>query len=950
MVYPSMSRALSVSIILREFETANVLQLEGAQSTKSKIRTSQKDISNLIALTTRVNKLFFILGSDSKVSDSLSVTDHYSPDGHHLLRLVELVITSFESLISISSAREHIDVLSIIKYFNSDEAWRVSGWGLLATEGYCRCIQNLLFILYRRRSALGLDATAFEMIVQKLFMGRVVERPPFRWPVFHLLFFTTKDLGDKIKNVSLIQKGLRAGLLQSFHNVQSSIESCLVLLEGDSRPKEVRKAITAMRHAVSRKLDALVMQEAATANNIADKEAREEPDGSQKLSLMPPSASLGHRPTTAGNNGGMLSFYQLLAFSAVKGMPETDLTKEENFVLRAKATHLVEESTSSADVLAEVLTPSFLRLFIASAFNVPQSVSDSTTRKENTYNRGLHAFLSGPSVIALYDSVQQHILGTSRLHNHYMPSIYSIPNASRRSYSFHSSRYMHLILRNMLYLSSFNVIWEEENSDKPIGGEKKPSEEVILSKQFLEKLEETVGLFFDLNQTAYEAELAAAGKRSLSSAARRVTDAGKDTVSFTIKDLETPTLFMVQQLSILVCNPDLVVQLPLFRVLQVVAKVFALRVIHEKKYILAKGNVSKQERREARILLSLLEGQLKYIPTKMSPANVNRVLVQLSVPKCLQLFQSYVPLNRSSGHSSNWSGDNSLPSPLQLSLLEAYLKALTPITASFAITRENMLRYWVDVAVPCITQSYSERLAAAGHDFLVSPALSKIAVAPLFIPTYVALFIPVEKAGNRKYPEPSVNLVKHFASYVRSVCGGLEKCNATKLSALLEDTSSEVYTVFSLAVRSLEATANTPADRSTKSMGVPLSPDQQRALGKVTPVSAVLLVVSSLFDKLCLLWSTPVGSREESQQRFISYFSALTFLLKCEDSYVLHRVSASIEAIMLEHLQDSKNLQRQFLKYIGQSIDGIQGTHKRGVTEWYLSLCGKVQKNTRAKL
>ncbi|CCW69883.1 unnamed protein product [Phytomonas sp. Hart1] len=124
-------------------------------------------------------------------------------------------------------------------------------------------------------------------------------------------------------------------------------------------------------------------------------------------------------------------------------------------------------------------------------------------------------------------------------------------------------------------------------------------------------------------------------------------------------------------------------------------------------------------------------------------------------------------------------------------------------------------------------------------------------------------------------------------------------------------------------------------------------------LQRLTPINAVLLIASSLFDILCVLWNATPGFVAETHKRFVIYFSALANLLQCTNTQVLNRVCASIEAIMMEHLDNAVEIQLQLMKYVGTVVDNVQGNSKKGVAEWFLKLNDRVlQKSigSRSKL
>ncbi|SYZ70306.1 hypothetical_protein [Leishmania braziliensis MHOM/BR/75/M2904] len=173
---------------------------------------------------------------------------------------------------------------------------------------------------------------------------------------------------------------------------------------------------------------------------------------------------------------------------------------------------------------------------------------------------------------------------------------------------------------------------------------------------------------------------------------------------------------------------------------------------------------------------------------------------------------------------------------------------------------------------------------------------------------------------------------------VRTACHGIERCDSTALARLFEDGAGN------------EGDATMPALSSAAvAYMAKLSPAQRAALRKVTPTNAVLLVVSALFDCLCLLWNSTPGYVKVAQDLFVAYFSGLCNLLQCTSTPVLQRVCASIEAIEVEHLRGSGSVQFQFLKYVNLVVDAVEGPSKVGIAEWFLNMNKRIQEQNYGK-
>lgn len=120
----------------------------------------------------------------------------------------------------------------------------------------------------------------------------------------------------------------------------------------------------------------------------------------------------------------------------------------------------------------------------------------------------------------------------------------------------------------------------------------------------------------------------------------------------------------------------------------------------------------------------------------------------------------------------------------------------------------------------------------------------------------------------------------------------------------------------------------------------PSPPAWEEVLCKVTPCSAVLLVVSSLFDQLCVLVNAVVhrGGNASTITQFSNFFSALCTLLMVRHTEVLPRVCASLEALLTEHLRSRPLLMTQCLSFIEVVVANNTGPLKAPLVQWYLHL------------
>nr|CCC94072.1 unnamed protein product [Trypanosoma congolense IL3000] len=336
--------------------------------------------------------------------------------------------------------------------------------------------------------------------------------------------------------------------------------------------------------------------------------------------------------------------------------------------------------------------------------------------------------------------------------------------------------------------------------------------------------------------------------------------------------------------------------------LQALARIVAMWGL----YVTSERSTAEAERKSAMRLLSVMNRKLVAISAGMTVAGVNGFFKDVVLP---------------SGSKESLAQRNHQ----HYALLEAYLRAFASDAIVIVMNEELLLKQWVDLSLRCIKNPLSGALAIAGLDFLSAVFLSKRAIAPLFVPTYISLMIPTLQSS--RYGNPPLFLARHFAKTVRACCQALEECDERALKEIIDDPNSTVSKV---------VTSVCGNDQGLVS------------LDNVRPLSSVLLIVSSLFDEVCiLLGNTSIAIPTATQQRlarFQVYYSALINLLQCRSNTTLHRVCASVEAVMMEQLRGVPSVQAQWIKYIGRTVDSLQGVGKKAVAEWFLMLSEKVKK------
>ncbi|KPA81507.1 hypothetical protein ABB37_03859 [Leptomonas pyrrhocoris] len=623
----------------------------------------------------------------------------------------------------------------------------------------------------------------------------------------------------------------------------------------------------------------------------------------------------GGSASTSPTQPRLLSYYQLLVLAAVQGMPEADLTNEADLARRAEQTRLSSEP--------DVLVPSFLRLLMACCYTVPTSSGAVVP----------HSLLSTPSTISLYESLSKHIFQ--------LPLCSQATTAKEVNQLYASGG---LRTDTLVDLCVWNAVQNtredareaaEGIAARSTGASNVASEDKgVSSTRPLPPVPTAEGLT-PLPALPQPPTPMTALFTLLSRDVRLLFNGNEDVLKHTpeaarVRAKNFPegfravTLTTVRLIFVALSSAELFAHISSTDMLPTVAQLFALRA-----YYPLSPHATEAEHKATARLIALMQNTLAAVPQQMNSATVNDLL-----------RRQLVPMSTTAGQANR----------LRLALFEAYLRSMATASAANAVSDELMLRHWVDVAVPAITNRFSAALANAGHDFFIAAFRAEKYVSPLFVPTYIALYIPgveLESAGGRRgsvvarastYPPLSVAVVQHFARWVRTACRGIESCDSTALARLFEEN----------AVVEGDVPA-TPSLAAVTEFLSRLSPTQRAALRKVTPTSAALLVVSALFDRLCLLWNSTPGYVRKARDLFMAYFSGLCNLLQCTNTAVIQRVCASIEAIEVEHLRGSGNVQFQFLKYVSAVVDNVQGPSKVGIAEWYLKLNKRIREQNYGK-
>lgn len=994
-LHPALPQARQVVHILLAFE-----EPPARGTSREKIPVTPADLAAVVRLARKVAQLMAELSADPTAAagvSPVSVLAAYTVAGHALLAQCERLLGSLWLLLACVAGRAEVDIAVVVGLFKDAAQWRAGGLGLLGSEAYCEAAALVAQTLLTRRSDFH---NAAEVAAEVVFSS-VARRPPFQWAVCNLLLTTPKSPAAAwglFRTVTSVAGGRPVpdpplgeclGLLALHSQLQRVLERHITYEGAVAAPVGTGQFTCALSPRSRRPPsgsskggdDDAAAQRATAAQRRAAAKA-------MSKALYKHIERLGSGKRGGGGDKAVFSPGQLLVLAAVAGMPEADLTDDVALLRRAAATELVHSSPAcrrgSPSIGSGVdgggaLDPAFLRLLCGFAYTMPTSDG----RVEN-------APLGCRAAVALYRSVERFLFQEGQFATALFASQQNggravVPVVNPQfGYSATSFVKMVRLLVGCCVGESLGAgaaaaaewppaqaatvaedtappaIDDEtaiKTTDGPSaaaaaaargGGDDTDPSASGYATGGVSTAAAVLGLIRGTVQTLYDAHDAM--QEAAAEATLRHGPAAGSSGSVLFPAVPEAVTRLTEQVVTLLLMffiaPGFLPVVAPAPALDTLARMFALRAslptptptpsASWSSLAERRADDSPAMRRARQEVATHMQRGLHAIPQGMAPTELQTVLTGRLVPMTPAVVGR--------------------PNRLRLGLLEAYLRSLSSSAAAFSIADDLMLRHWAKVAVPCMTNRYSAAVQIAGHDFYVAPFLARKGISPLFVPTYVALLIPTgggatssgpvrreEGGGSGKYGEPSMALVKHFATVVRTACQGLEKCDGTALQQMLSTESSAVCLALGTS-----ATAGGP-----HRVGYAAPAATTAALRKLMPTSAVLLIVSALFDKLCLLWNaTPGYAVKDAQQRFATYYSALANLLQCTNTDVLHRVCASIEAIEVEHMKGSGHIQLEFLKYVGNVVDNVRGNSKKGVAEWFLRLSEKIHKEaaTRSKL
>ena len=326
-------------------------------------------------------------------------------------------------------------------------------------------------------------------------------------------------------------------------------------------------------------------------------------------------------------------------------------------------------------------------------------------------------------------------------------------------------------------------------------------------------------------------------------------------------------------------------------------------------------------------------------------------------------------------------GAPSLAHHLLASRMGTPLLALAQRQTVLAARGAALLRVWPPTAVAAITRclplldgggeegesegegaEVAAYIGSLAHDVLTAPIRHRVPLAPLLMPTYVALFAPsprrqsstpkssaandgiISSRSNGKYPPLPKALAQYFAANVRLTAQALEQCPAGPMADAIR------------CCDETKAFIKTSGERE----GGEVAGDLALAAAEgFTALKGELLLVQRLYENVAALLSAREGGGKQSPsattealvRRLPVYMNALLFLLLVNDPRAVARVCASIELIILRLLRGRQREQEFWMRHAERVIasSSLEAT-KTGLVEWWMALGEQLRRSAVSRL
>lgn len=922
----------------------------GRKAVQEQVVLGLEDVRHVIRIAEKQRQLFLELGSllESE-ADSAAAGVVKGKELQGLLKLVEEGLVLSQLLLAElprprAGMSSIVIVESVLKYFYHIQTWEASGLTLKATEGYGKALLHMILSLYGgERGGEGLLAGTHESLA-KVICHRLMRRPGFRYLPFRWAYQGVDEGTEEGDGIDAC-----FGLLKLFWAVKKALEELLCPISS-YYPQVLNGEV---RVDLSTKEQVGHRQVRAAARHLFSVEAED-----------------------VRKSGGKLSFHQLLGFSLFYGMPAMDLVPVEPLIQRAQATELISPHSVSKEEGAVMHPHTWgpcLRLLAAVCFTMRRTAAVGIVNQQKGFV--IHDPLPLSSLLPLWEALETYVFYSDLLHQKVVNG-----GGGGRTNAIHFPPYSKKDVSELFLI--LNLIVGHPKLDQ-VGKLAETGEEVReplkMTTHLLERWRlfgERLYAYFSLEcSSAVGGGSVSAGLAASSLSSQRAGLASAPPINLRQRMWVEAVSDTLREALVVACVASKVfppADLP--RALEAAAylyAVFTARVLRTSGLGDAAGGLAGALMQAARESLESKEqkkfvSMLQSIPPVMRVADVDAFFIDHLVP---------LVIPTPSAHSSS---SPAFPpqSIMALARLEAHLVIYGSSTAAYSVSTAHMLQHWAPVGVACLTKlpataAYTPVLLAA-YDFLVAPMLSKHIAAPLLLPMLCAVLVPSSSleasvsAGaaatlprHEAYREPPMPLLAHFARSIRTVCRCLSECDAVALKEQLADPNSAVCSTLQKVLKE-GGCGEEEAVRIVSSFQ-----------NSITPNNTILLLISSLFDKLCFMvhqkvdtpspqqasssvsLTTPppnAGSASPAEPPAVHWkrlgmnYTALSFLLNSNQEELIPRVCVSLEALLLEHMRGKPKLQEACMRFLSKSISvGSAGPLKRNVVEWYMELEKKLK-------
>lgn len=248
------------------------------------------------------------------------------------------------------------------------------------------------------------------------------------------------------------------------------------------------------------------------------------------------------------------------------------------------------------------------------------------------------------------------------------------------------------------------------------------------------------------------------------------------------------------------------------------------------------------------------------------------------------------------------------------------LQLLATKGAVHAASNLQIASIWIPVCRASSAFVISTKVTIAAFNALVAPIHALHPLAPLIMPTFVALYMPrltpdEQQVGKKQPTTLQTVMGTYVAMRLRGVMQSLERCSTAPIGHIL-DKDPLLQEYLPSRVAKLE-------DKAA----------ELKSISGLTPLKGQLLVVQCVFENVRGLAS---GANP--------YIAALVSLTQCEDPMVVARACAAFEIITLDAPPKVRGILFEHIE--SATASSKTDSTKLQLTQWLLTLKGRLEATT----